>query len=286
MNIHITRLMTWLQCKRRGQFANLYEPKSEPEWAQTGSQVHSYLAHLTDPCNFPYPKYLNEFSRSLGDHYFMWLQDNTSYSNKKAPTDKWLYKNEVPFTVPWLHTKHYMQGHIDSIVYDVRTGERYLLEYKTTTNIDLRAEQVLNEIQPIWYVLAAQKMGYQIDKIVYHLLRKKVPNLRRNADTTKYWQKLVGQSQCGDNSQNYFAQVIIPISRYDLTIWEQQLAVIIDEYTKCISYYPTFGYHCKWCPFSTVCNLMQRANTQDHARALLELNFRLRAKGESDENLQ
>lgn len=277
MNIHITRVTAWMQCRRRGQLSNLYSPKYEPEWARTGSNVHAYLAYLTDPKGTVCPE-IDTYSTQIGEHYFMWLNDHTSYSGKALNTSKWIYKNEVPFTIPWLNTPHYMQGHIDSIVFDGTTKEHYVLEYKTTTNIITRAEQILYELQPIWYVLAAQQMGYNITKIVYHLIRKKIPGVRSNADTTKYWQELHNHSGGGNTEQNYFAQIIVPIDRYDLEVWQTQLEQIINEYTECQHYYPVFGYHCKWCHFSTVCGLMQRKDTQDLAESLLSQDFNERSK--------
>lgn len=277
MNIHITRLNDWLTCKRKGYLAGLYEIRTQQEWMRTGSYIHAAIAHHTDPRNHLYPQDIDDYSKAIFDHYCKWLADNSEYAGKAVSTDNWHYQNEVAFCVPIAGTKHFAQGHIDSLVYDPGTKETYLLEYKTTTSLATRAEQVLNEIQPIWYALAAQQLGYKIDKIVYHLIRKKVPNTRSNADTTHY---LATCDQVGagraNTDQNYFAQVVVPMARYDLEIWQNHIVQMVQDYTSVQGQYPRFGYHCRWCQFSDVCSLMQRQDTTEHALALLDQQFKPR----------
>lgn len=279
MNIHITRLNEWLLCRRKGYLAAHYEMVDMPSWAQIGTNIHAAIAHHTDPIN-DHPPVIDQFSEDIFKHYLCWLYDHTPYAQKAIPTTNWVYENEVPFTVPWFNTGHFMQGHIDSIVTDTRTNQTYLLEYKTTSNLSTRAEQIFNELQPIWYTIAATKMGYKIDKIVYHLILKKVPAVRANMDTTKYWCALHGidinEYPKSNIEQTFFKQVVIPLDRYDLNVWTRQLQQIVDDYTTAQFHYPHFGHHCNYCQFKAVCNLAQRESTAHLADALLSTDFVLR----------
>lgn len=285
--IHITRLAQWLQCRRRGYLSGIYEPKAGQdgaslEWSTFGTAVHKGIECLTTGNTLP--PTLTEREKLTVMHYYGWLQDqDLLYARKQLATHKWEYiHTEKTFTTKFPKTDFTMAGTIDAIVvsHDCRV---YIVEYKTTNSIISRKQQVWNEMQTIWYAVACREIGIHVDGIVYHLIRKKLPSDRKNADTTRYWQ-LMHDQPITATTQNYFEQVIIPLDRYDLSVWIDLMRAMLDEYTLEKIQYPTFGYHCQFCPFQTPCNLMQRVDTVMHAERMLELDYV--RKETNNENLQ
>lgn len=89
---------------------------------------------------------------------------------------------EQMFRVPlYYESKHvksplYLAGRMDGIARDVRTGDLYILEFKTTRSLK-DTSWVFNTLQGAAYVWAARQMyGPSVKGVLYRMLRKRIPD--------------------------------------------------------------------------------------------------------------
>lgn len=141
------------------------------------------------------------------------------------------------------------KGRIDGIIQLRSTGKYYLLEHKTATQFN--EKRLVLDQQATSYIWAAEKLsGLEISGVFYNILRKQAPGPR--VKNPLIYRLYVERSR--DAILGFPAHV-------RMIIRDMELASENDLY------YHTPGDDCSYCPYFTVCAMIQdAANPRDYIR--------------------
>jgi hypothetical protein len=117
--------------------------------------------------------------------------------------------------IPQTHNKLSYAGRLDGLVQNLRTGDLYVLEFKTTASLK-RMSGVYRSLQATAYLWAAQQLyGHlgEIKGVIYRSLRKKIPanpqrlksgkfSKRKNQSTTLEWARYYFQALARINPED------------------------------------------------------------------------------------
>ncbi len=276
-----------------------------------------------------------EESRRLGvlmlRHYGLWAR----------PLDKLFkvigmeYKFKVPLPGFESHGMEYA-GRFDGYLEDIKTGARFLLEFKTAKSIRSRAtgrmssniEGVLRGMQSAAYTWASgQIYDEPAQGVLYRFLHKKAPDMPKPLQNGGY-----SRAKTIKSSEAWFKYVLYRIAKDKLDTWEVEgtpptledlyeseiaqaagpLAVLRERQTishglvtgnefflqlamtkkpaqvrdtlQCLVHegqrmidpsqpiYPTSGFHCNWCSYKAVCDMIAYGH-EDQVEAILDAAY-------------
>jgi len=227
------------------------------------------------------------------EHYHLWAEPLDEYLEVIETESRFCLDVPTPDNDPKFTDDIHLTfaGRMDGIVRDVRTGDLYLLEFKTTSRLT-NARYVMRSLQSPAYAWAADRLYGDIKGVIYRFLVKKPPHqlkwlaksgrfsVAMNQKTSYEWARrdieqwavandldpleaakeyrtfLLGLHSRGNE---YFKEFIVPRTRYQM----DNAIRAVYEYGKLMSNpdIPIFthgGFHCSYCPFADPCSLMEQ----------------------------
>lgn len=221
MDIHISDVRTFRQCRRKWNFSSPLRMNLEPTSTYApffmGRAVHHCLELYYSPEHIPLQDSLDQFidneeklmaqggelwtvekdmieeqAAMSGDilyHYELWY---TAYKGSFNDKDLEFISLEQEFEVPLRYPsgrrvhKFQLAGRFDGVVKVKSTGEYWIWETKTTRSIKELTQSLANDEQAGAYLYAAQLLlGIPIAGVLYNIIRKKAPTSPRvNQDGT------------------------------------------------------------------------------------------------------
>ncbi len=215
--IHVSEVRSFLQCRRKFQWASLLykglEPRRPVRHFYLGRAVHYALQAYYDTGEHPTDAFLGwtdyheyHIREAMGefwdDELAVVLEEEraqgsgmlTNYARWAFRQDKNLkfIATELAFELPLpcpsgrSSSRIRMGGRFDGLVQDIDTGLFWLFETKTTRDMrDLNWIQ--NDIQAGVYIWAAQSIyGLEVQGVLYNFLKKKVPKAPRRLKNGGY----------------------------------------------------------------------------------------------------
>lgn len=333
-HIHISDMHAFKACRRRWQWSSPLRDNLTPSERYApffiGSAVHAALQMKTS-VDQPYVTSLGQFLkkelaprmplwgeevvtlreeikliRGILDHYARWLKSIEAYEHSDFNLD--YLATERKFTVAMPNEDNspcdsfVFSGTWDGLARNKKTGELWLVEYKTARSIDEKLKLLANDSQAVGYQYAAQQiLGEPVAGTLYTILLKKLPASpqvlkngmlsRSTAIKTTYDHFLAcirahhgvdaTQSFIEANygaflrslqldQEKYFARIAIRRSQATIERFVQDFRAVAREMLNPnLSMYPTDGFHCSWCRFLDPCVAL---NKGDDIKLMLE-NF-------------
>jgi len=201
--IHISDIQRFKRCRREWSWASHLKRNLEPRekyaplWI--GTLVHHGLEMRYRSQLMP-----EESIESFADANLSETQRNDpkvyentvlainlvdSYIKWQATDRTWLADRNFDFIAPeqdfkvllWQTTRAriWLAGRFDGIVRRRDNGQLYLWEIKTTRSIAEREKQLDFDEQTSAYLYAARELGYDVQGVIYTLIRKKLPESPR-----------------------------------------------------------------------------------------------------------
>lgn len=196
MDIHVSGLRQYRKCRYKFnlEYVQGLEPLSLPSPLQRGSAVHKFMeAYYKGEDGWAaFDKYWAQFeeissayteSKGIIKHYLLHLKNaekvKLEFNDKEF---KWL-ETEQQFTMKIRNPKtkevyndHTYSGTIDGIVEEIKTGDIYLWEHKTSG----RPEQLINSLayddqSRLYLMFAKRKYGNRVKGFIYNILTSKLP---------------------------------------------------------------------------------------------------------------
>jgi len=122
-----------------------------------------------------------ELSFAMMKHYHQWVR-RFNHAGPWSDDNLEFISMETEFKVPFQNMlghwskDWYFAGRFDGIVKNIKTGEHWIWESKTTRSTKELANSLWNDNQANAYMIAAQKMfKVEIAGVLYNVMRKKVP---------------------------------------------------------------------------------------------------------------
>lgn len=212
-------------------------------------------------------------------------------------------------------------GRFDGLLESKATGELYILEFKTSRSTTKKSlAPIFRSMQSTAYLWAARKVYQeQVSGVLYRVLWKKMPDIpklvrngarfsyAKSQHMTEVWlDHTLEQMAEGDpdafhelraragslremiREQAYknvfFKQQLIQRSGDQIEHMLHVLRTVGREMTQPgVPIFPMPGYHCSWCRFQDVCDLIQYGH-KEAAEDLLSVEFAPRSYWESDDD--
>lgn len=339
--IHISDIMRFKRCRREWNWSSHLRRNLEPRdkyaplWI--GTLVHHgleqwYRSQLMPEESIPHfaadqigpTRDLTDkedehaiFAINLVDNYIKWQRTDRT----------WLADKNFDFIAPeqdfkvllWATSRArvWLAGRFDGIVRRRDNGMLYLWEIKTTRSIMEREKQLDFDEQTSAYLYAARKLGYDVQGVIYTLIRKKLPESPRvlkngflsadkAIDTTMihYWQCVKDQhadlwnrssedrtividtyreilDHLGSQPNKFFKRVTVNRSQREIKHSADEIVAVAREMlSKQTPIYMTATAGCNWCLFRTPCAAYNRG--QDY-EAILERDYRPHQKFTKDQ---
>lgn len=204
--IHVSDLTYFLNCQQlwtfRSPLAFASEARQESGALGFGRMIHRMLAYYYSTgksmsADDVVQAVYEEYGRSAADPeehlpalWGVWKQYVAHMGTlDRQGTERWrddmLIWNraliEIPFTfvpVPRIPKRlAYLEGRVDAIVQRADDGTLWLVEHKTSKSIDRYLRIVATSPQPLFYIYALRRMGYDIKGVMYNFIRSKPPTV-------------------------------------------------------------------------------------------------------------
>jgi hypothetical protein len=335
--VHVTDMLTFQTCRRKWSWSSRLmmnlQPINNSSAFMFGTAMHYALEHYHSPqsdCTSmvgavqqyftdvdpetrgtPWRSLLMHPSKAISKnvalaeqvahHYEQWdLRTRTSVYGEDAfetlgveiPFHSWL---TLP---PGYHAPVFLEGKIDRLARHLRTGEYYIIEYKTARDIQERISLLPNDPQASMYMIGAQRFfGVPIAGVLYILLKKAVPKqlepLKSGVLSTSetalkgqtvesYRAQIRLQHPTWSNAQinqvygnalyqlslepsDYFERVVVTRTPDQLRVAEEHFVATALEMTNPATVmYPHVGWNCHLCAFKQPCDQFADRFVRDH----------------------
>lgn len=334
--IHITDVQRFKRCRREWDWASALRRNLEPRdkyaplWI--GTLVHHGLEQWYRSQITP-ERSLLDFERVHLTHEQLYdaknrescdLALNLVYNYIKwQRTDRtWLADKNFDFIAPeqdfkvllWQTSRArvWLAGRFDGIVRRKDNGLLYLWEIKTTRSIMEREKQLDFDEQTSAYLYAARKLGYDVQGVIYTLIRKKLPESPRilakgtlstttAIDTTpehylqcikdhhgadvprdfiiRFYDSIL--DHLGAQPNKFFKRCVINRSQREIEHSAREIVAVAREMlSKQTAIYMTATAGCNWCLFRNPCAAYNRG--QDY-EAILARDYQPNQKFTKDQ---
>jgi hypothetical protein len=243
------------------------EPNKTGDALSFGKVIHAsleayYLQEGYQPSiDNNYPDKANDTWQA---HYFALSSAMMAgYVNQYAGEDSGyrVLKTELPFEVAIINPKtgrssrkYRLHGYIDMLVEEIATGDIWIVEHKTSAQLQKLLKTIWHDQQIMTYIIAFQRMtGLKVKGVIYNILQKTTMRQGKKETAQEFAKRLL-QRYITDPSM-YHREVVLSDS-LRLKEVEQELWDAAQDIGKCDNYYKSRAqcYVFGECEFFPICN--------------------------------